>query len=84
MKTKAFGIHSVRTSIVLSDEHGKFVYREVRTAEIPTLYAQRNKWLRIFELLAYLLVGLNEQVANLEALDEEHDSKVDVLPEKMI
>ncbi|GAB5587726.1 hypothetical protein Unana1_02626 [Umbelopsis nana] len=88
MKTNVFGIQSIKTSIILSeiqvDEHGKFVYKEVRTAEIPTTYAQRNKWLRIFELLAYLLVGLEEQVANLKTLDDEQDGKMDVLPEETI
>ncbi|KAG0162020.1 hypothetical protein DFQ28_003703 [Apophysomyces sp. BC1034] len=57
LKTKVFGLQSIKTTLVLSEvqftEQGKFTYNQLRTAEIPTSYMQRSKWLRVFEQLYY-------------------------------
>lgn len=52
LDTKVFGIQSVRSSIVLSEvqvkEDGRFSYREVHSAEVPTVYEEncKQKWLK--------------------------------------
>ncbi|KAI8078900.1 uncharacterized protein BX664DRAFT_343018 [Halteromyces radiatus] len=88
LRTKIFGVQSIKTSIVLSevqfDENAKFSYRQVRKAEIPTSYKQRNKWLRVFELLAYLFVALDDQVVNMKQLDDEEDGAVNIPPQDTV
>jgi hypothetical protein len=84
LATKVFGIQSVKTNIILFElkfkDHGRFTYHEVRSAEIPTTYTQRNKWLKIFEILCYLFIALKEQHVNYEALEnEEHGAILVVL-----
>jgi hypothetical protein len=65
LKIKVFGIQSVKTNIILSEmlfrEDGRYHYREVRSAEVLTEYVERNKWIKIFEILCYLFVELKNQ-----------------------
>lgn len=53
LKTKVYGIQSVQTTLILSelkyDEDVKFSYKEVRLAQIPTTFAERNKWVKILK-----------------------------------
>lgn len=55
LDTKVFGIQLVRTSIVLSEvqfkKDGRSSYHQIRSAKAPIVYEERNKWLRIFEIL---------------------------------
>lgn len=64
LATKVFGMQSVKTRNVLSEvifqDDGCFTYHEVRSAEILTMYAQRNMRLKVFEILCYLSVALKE------------------------
>lgn len=84
LATKVFGIQSVKTHIVLSEikfkDDGRFTYHEVRSAEIPITYTQRNKWLKVFEILFYLFIALNEQHVNYEALEDEENGAILVVP----
>ncbi|KAI7907141.1 uncharacterized protein BX663DRAFT_426831, partial [Cokeromyces recurvatus] len=47
LKTKVFGIQSIKTNIVLSEmlfqEDGRYHYRKVRSTEVPAEYVERNK-----------------------------------------
>lgn len=49
LKTKVFGIQSIKANIVLSEmlfrEDGECHFREVRSVEVPTEYVERNKWI---------------------------------------
>ncbi|KAL0086699.1 hypothetical protein F4703DRAFT_1792935 [Phycomyces blakesleeanus] len=59
---------------------GRFTYHEVRSAEIPTTYTQRNKWLKVFEILCHLFIALKEQHVNYEALEDEKYGAILVAP----
>ncbi|KAI8365369.1 uncharacterized protein BYT42DRAFT_627335 [Radiomyces spectabilis] len=59
-------------------------YREVRSAEIPTAFARRNKWIKVFEILCYLFIGLKEQEEIYKAMEEEGQDAIAVIPEDTI
>jgi hypothetical protein len=60
------------------NDQGKFVHKQVLTATIPTRYQERNKWLGIFNMVAYLLTALETQVDILAILDDEQEGKINV------
>jgi hypothetical protein len=75
-QVKIFGVQAIERMITLTEtsydqESTKYPYKVVRTARIPIEYEERNNWLRVFELLAYLLVELKKQVHLHETLDKE-------------
>jgi hypothetical protein len=53
-------------------------------AQVPTSYDMRIKWLRVFKMLAYLLVELQAQQVLQRTLDEEQNGKVPVSRENAI
>ncbi|KAI9498067.1 hypothetical protein BDB00DRAFT_755563 [Zychaea mexicana] len=87
-KVKAFGVQTVKSSLILSEmslgEDLKYKYKEVRTAEIPINDDHRSKFFPIVDLLAYLMVQLDLQMKHLSGLQEEHDGKVVVKREDTI
>lgn len=75
--TKVYGIQSIQTILILSelkyDEDGKFSYTEVRSAQIPTAYSERNKWIKVFETLCYLFIEMTDQENSYKLIeDQEH------------
>lgn len=54
------------------------MYEEIRSVRIPTKYEERTRLIRVMDLLAYLLVEMNEQDSVLTILREENDGKVEV------
>lgn len=44
------------------DKEFKYLFKVVRRARVPIEYEDRYNWLRVFELLSYLLLELQEQV----------------------
>ncbi|CAO3676061.1 unnamed protein product [Rhizopus microsporus] len=88
LDTEVFGIQSVRTSIVLSEvqfkEDDRFSYREVRSAEVPIVYEERNKWLKVFEILCYMLVELKKQRINYKVIEDDEQGAVLVMSEDTI
>ncbi|KAI8967367.1 hypothetical protein BDF20DRAFT_829667, partial [Mycotypha africana] len=86
---KIFGVQAIERTITLTetsydDESTKYLYKVVRTARIPIEYEERYDWLRVFELLAYLLVELKEQVRIHETLNKEQTSVSIVQPEETV
>lgn len=74
-RVEIFGVQVIERTIALTETsygEGFFKYFEkaVRTARIPIEYIERYNW-RVFELLAYLLVKLKEQVHVHETLNKE-------------
>jgi hypothetical protein len=85
---KVFGIQSVKTNIVLFvvqfNDEGRFIYHEVSAADIPTKFTQRNKWLKVFEIICYLFIGLKEQEVNYRAPEDEEQGAIVVLPQHAV
>ncbi|KAG0172095.1 hypothetical protein DFQ30_011214 [Apophysomyces sp. BC1015] len=51
------------TTATLDSRHpGQYTHQECRTAEIPLDHSQRLDWLKVFELVAYLVTMLREQI----------------------
>ncbi|KAI8368131.1 uncharacterized protein BYT42DRAFT_503749, partial [Radiomyces spectabilis] len=79
LQTKVYGIQSIRATVTLSEiqvnHRGKYIHRQVVTATIPTCHQERNKWLGVFNMVAYLLVAMETQVNNLAMLDDEQEGK---------
>ncbi|GAN01524.1 hypothetical protein MAM1_0008d00957 [Mucor ambiguus] len=78
-QVKIFGLQAIERTITLTEtsydeESTKYLYKVIRTARIPIEYEERYDWLRVFELLAYLLVELKEQVHIHETLNKEQTS----------
>ncbi|KAI9027604.1 hypothetical protein CLU79DRAFT_739919 [Phycomyces nitens] len=88
LQTKIYGIQSIRTTIALSEvqmnTQGKFIHKQVLKATIPAHHHERNKWLGVINMVAYLLVALETQVDNLAMLNDEQDGKIDVETEDMV
>ncbi|CAO3638495.1 unnamed protein product [Mucor hiemalis] len=63
---------------------GRYIHNQVKTATIPTRYEEKNKWLDIFDIVAYLLNTLETQVVILAKLDAEQDGKINVKAEKKV
>ncbi|CEG83482.1 hypothetical protein RMATCC62417_17394 [Rhizopus microsporus] len=86
--TRAFGLQAIKTTIVLpearTDLQGKYHYNEVCTVVIPTSYDQRNKWLRVMELLPCLFIGLERQILNIKSLEDEQCGYINARPSDMI
>lgn len=81
---KAFGIQTVKTTMILSEMYlggdMKYRYKEVMTAVIPIRYHERVKWLPVINLLAYLMSELDTQSKYIQQLQEEQNGKVQVNP----
>ncbi|KAG0734369.1 hypothetical protein G6F57_014744 [Rhizopus arrhizus] len=60
------------------DENGKYMYEEIRSVKIPTTYDEQTRLIRVMDLLAYLLIEINEQEQTVNTLRDEHDGKVEV------
>lgn len=54
------------------------MYEEIRSVKIPTTYDERTRLIRVMDLLAYLLIEINEQEKTVNTLRDEHDGKVEV------
>lgn len=54
------------------------MYEEIRSVKIPTTYDELTRLIRVIDLLAYLLVEINEQEQTVNILRDEHDGKVEV------
>ncbi|KAG0924812.1 hypothetical protein G6F57_017892 [Rhizopus arrhizus] len=88
-KVKIFGVQAVEKMIILTEtsydeESTKYLFKVVRTARIPIEYEERYNWLKVFELLAYLLVELKEQEQIYETLNKEQTSIIIVHPEETV
>ncbi|KAI9490629.1 hypothetical protein BDB00DRAFT_790146 [Zychaea mexicana] len=87
-QTRVYGIQTIRATIALSEmqmnDQGKFVHRQALTATIPTRHEERNKWLGVFNMVAYLLIALETQVDNLAILDDEQEGKINVETEETV
>ncbi|KAG1471035.1 hypothetical protein G6F56_002350 [Rhizopus delemar] len=86
-QVKAFGIQTAKTTMILSEmrlNNLKYEYTEIMSVIIPTNDSNRSKWLPVGNLLAYLMVQLDKQMAILKKLQEEHDGKVQVHPDSTI
>ncbi|ORX48786.1 hypothetical protein DM01DRAFT_1338443 [Hesseltinella vesiculosa] len=74
---KAFGVQTVQDTVILSEmtlgDDYKYCFKEVLTAAIPVNDRIRSKWLPIFNLLAYLMVQLDDQVNIVQRLQGEHN-----------
>ncbi|ORE00756.1 hypothetical protein BCV72DRAFT_237410 [Rhizopus microsporus var. microsporus] len=85
LKTKVFGIQSIKTNLVLSEvllrEDGRYHYSEVRSAEVPTEYVERNRWIKVFEILCYLFVELKNQEVCYQTMEDEEQGAILVIPE---
>ncbi|ORX55619.1 hypothetical protein DM01DRAFT_107347 [Hesseltinella vesiculosa] len=74
----AFSIQSVCSTITLSTtaldpQHpGQYIHLECRSAEIPLDEGQKLSWLKVFELVAYLVAMLREQVLVVRQLQREN------------
>lgn len=88
LETKIFGIQSIKTNIVLSEiifgEDGRCRYSEVRSAEVPTEYNERNKWIKIFDILCYLFVEMNKQKVHYQVIEDQEQGAIIVLPEDTV
>lgn len=88
LKMKVYGIQFIKATIALSEmemnDQGKFVPKQVRRATIPTHCQERNRWLGIFNMVAYLLNALETQVDILAILDDEQEEKINVETEEKI
>lgn len=88
LKVKVVGIQSVKTNIILSEmlfrEDGRYHYREVRSAKVPIEYIERNKWIKIFEILCYLFVERKNQKVHYQVMEDEKLGAVLVTPENTI
>ncbi|KAG2199472.1 hypothetical protein INT46_009336 [Mucor plumbeus] len=69
---------------MLFREDGRYHYREVRSAEVPTEYFERNKWIKIFEILCYLFVELKNQEVHYQVMEDEEQGAILVIPENTI
>lgn len=80
----AFSVQSVCTAITLSttcldpNYPGKYIHQECRMAEIPMNYDERVKWLKVFELVSYLVVMLQKQTLIIHQLQRENSGMVSV------
>ncbi|KAG0817715.1 hypothetical protein G6F20_002154 [Rhizopus arrhizus] len=88
-KVKIFGVQAVEKMIILTEtsydeESTKYLFKVVRTVRIPIEYEERYNWLKVFELLAYLLVELKEQEQIYETLNKEQTSIIIVHPEETV
>ncbi|CEI99686.1 hypothetical protein RMCBS344292_13768 [Rhizopus microsporus] len=69
-KFKVFDVQMAERTITLTEtsydnESFKYLSKAVRTTRISIEYEERYNWLRTFELLAYLLVELKEQMIRI-------------------
>ncbi|KAI8997262.1 hypothetical protein BDB01DRAFT_830865 [Pilobolus umbonatus] len=88
-QVKIFGVQAIERTITVTEtsydeESTKYLYKVVRTARIPIEYEERYNGLRVFELLAYLLVELKEQVPIHETLNKEQSSISIVYPKETV
>ncbi|ORX43534.1 hypothetical protein DM01DRAFT_1295877 [Hesseltinella vesiculosa] len=78
-RIKAFGVQTVKDTVILSEmmlaDNFKYVYKEIMTATVPVNDNHRCKWLPMFDLLAYLILQLDEQLAHIKRLQEEHSGR---------
>lgn len=74
-KFKVFDVQMAERTITLTEtsydnESIKYLSKAVRTTRISIEYEERYNWLRMFELLAYLLVELKEQMSMCNQLNK--------------
>ncbi|OAD70808.1 hypothetical protein PHYBLDRAFT_148031 [Phycomyces blakesleeanus NRRL 1555(-)] len=84
---KTFGLHCVKKDITLTKTKldgatGRYIYQEIRSAEIPVAYEKRHKYLKIAELLATLTKLLVIQKNVREKLEKERSDYIPV-PESL-
>ncbi|KAL0076421.1 hypothetical protein J3Q64DRAFT_1609132, partial [Phycomyces blakesleeanus] len=88
LQTRVYDIQSARETIALSkvqmNDQVKYIHQQVLTTTIPTRPQERNKWLGVFNVVAYLLTALEAQVDNLVLLDDEQEGKIDVEAEEKV
>lgn len=74
----AFSGQPVCTTIDLSitsldsNNPGKYIHQECRTAEIPMNYRERIKWLKFFEFVSKLVIMLRKQTSVIHQLQKEN------------
>lgn len=89
-QVKIFGVQTITDTITLTEttydktSTNKYLHKAVRTARIPVNYDERHNWLRVFELLAYLLVELQAQVHVHETLQKQQASVIIVPSEETV
>ncbi|KAK4509678.1 uncharacterized protein ATC70_006980 [Mucor velutinosus] len=88
INTKVYGIQSVNSTVILSEVRflfdGKYEYKEIRSAQVPTIYGERNRWPKIFEILCYLEMELQKQKLVYEIMENEEQGLTTVLPENSL
>ncbi|KAG0249719.1 hypothetical protein DFQ27_009840 [Actinomortierella ambigua] len=82
----AFTVQSVRRTLTLTTTHldpenpGSFIVQQRRVADVPTTYSQRGDWLKVFEMVAFLLKAMGKQSEVLEELAQECSGELEVAP----
>ncbi|KAF9968609.1 hypothetical protein BGZ73_009196 [Actinomortierella ambigua] len=82
----AFTVQSVRRTLTLTttqldpDQPGRYIIQQRRVADVPTTYGQRLDWLKVFEMVAFLLMAMGKQSAVLEELARECSGEQEIAP----
>ncbi|KAG1090979.1 hypothetical protein G6F42_019552 [Rhizopus arrhizus] len=82
--TKVYGNQSVNSTVILSEVRflvdSKYGYKEIRSAQVPTIYGETNRWPKIFEILCYLEMELQKQKLVYEIMENEEQELIIVFP----
>ncbi|KAL9554981.1 hypothetical protein MBANPS3_002583 [Mucor bainieri] len=77
-------VQSVNSTVILSEVRflvkGKYEYKEIRSAQVPTIYGERNRWPKIFQVLCYLEMELQKKKLVYEIMENEEQGLITVLP----
>lgn len=82
----AFTVQSVRRTLTLTttqldpEQPGRYIIQQRRVADVPTSFSQRLDWLKVFEMLAFLLKAMGKQAEVLEELARECSGEQEILP----
>jgi len=82
--TKVYGNQSVNSTVILSEVRflvdSKYGYKEIRSAHVPTIYGETNRWPKIVEILCYLEMELQKQKLVYEIMENEEQELIIVFP----
>ncbi|KAI8354971.1 hypothetical protein B0O80DRAFT_450269 [Mortierella sp. GBAus27b] len=79
----AFTVQSVCRTLTLTTTQldpqnpGRYIVQQRREAEVPITYEQRHDWLKMFEMVAFLLVAIPKQSEVLDNLAREGSGLLD-------
>lgn len=55
-----------------------FSLRKIMSCDIPETYDTRTKWLRVFDMVSFLVTEFQEQNELIERRKSEHDGVIEV------